>query len=99
MCADPPVESVEIARHIKSSAPRTLVADGSYARTLPINQSYALEALRSEYVNIFAGHHYNGGSIGIVLACFEGANILRAAENEFLRIAEEAEYIKSFKKV
>ncbi|KAA1074170.1 hypothetical protein PGT21_007030 [Puccinia graminis f. sp. tritici] len=53
--------TLEIARHIKSLAPRALVMDGSFARTDAIEHSHDHQALRSELVDIISWHYYGYG--------------------------------------
>lgn len=52
--------SVEMAKHIKSLAPRTLVIDGSFAKADSVEASYAEEAFKSEYIDILSYHFYYG---------------------------------------
>lgn len=63
---------MEIARHIKSLAPRTLVSDGTYGRNLSIKETFAIEALQSKYVDIFDGHYYTGKYAEVLRVYFFG---------------------------
>jgi endo-1,4-beta-mannosidase len=53
--------TVDIAQHLKSLAPNTLVMDGSYARTETDDpkSAYAPEVLTSPHVDILSSHFYN----------------------------------------
>ncbi|EFP81684.2 uncharacterized protein PGTG_07933 [Puccinia graminis f. sp. tritici CRL 75-36-700-3] len=53
--------TLEIARHIKSLAPKALVMDGSFARNDAIEHSHDHQALRSELVDIVGYHYYGYG--------------------------------------
>jgi hypothetical protein len=52
----------EIAKHIKSLAPRTLVMDGSFAKADRVEDCYAKEALKSKDVDVFDYHYYGSTS-------------------------------------
>lgn len=52
----------EIASHIKSLAPHTLVMDGSFAKDDRIEECYAREALKSKDVDIIDYHYYGSKS-------------------------------------
>ncbi|PLW40617.1 hypothetical protein PCANC_13020 [Puccinia coronata f. sp. avenae] len=53
--------TLEIARHIKSLAPKALVMDGSFARTDAIEHSHDQQVLRSELIDIISWHYYGYG--------------------------------------
>lgn len=53
--------TLEIARHIKSLAPKALVMDGSFARTDAIKYSHDQQALQSELIDIMSWHYYGYG--------------------------------------
>lgn len=57
----PAAWTLEIAAHIKSLAPRTLIMDGSFARTDAIQYSYEKEVLESDLVDIISWHYYGYG--------------------------------------
>ena len=60
----PPGEwTVEVAQHLKSLAPRTLVMDGSFAKADSVDRSYAPEVLKSKSVDAIS-YHYYGGEFG-----------------------------------
>ena len=52
----------EIAHHIKSLAPHTLVMDGSFAKADRFEDCYAKEALKSKDVDILDYHYYGSES-------------------------------------
>ena len=52
--------TVEIARHLKSLAPRTLVLDGSFAKADSVEKSFAPEALKAKEVDAISYHYYGG---------------------------------------
>lgn len=49
---------VEIARHIKSLAPRTLVMDGSFAKADSVDSCYPSEVLKCKEVDLLSYHYY-----------------------------------------
>jgi hypothetical protein len=57
--------TVDIAKHIKSLAPKTLVMDGSFSRTGDPSTAWPTEALESEYVDLLSYHFYGTVSLAI----------------------------------
>ncbi|KAH9818626.1 family 5 glycoside hydrolase [Melampsora americana] len=53
--------TLEIAAHIKSLAPKTLIMDGSFARTDSVESSHAPEVLQSNLIDIISWHYYGYG--------------------------------------
>ncbi|EGG02041.1 family 5 glycoside hydrolase [Melampsora larici-populina 98AG31] len=54
-------ETSDLFRGIKSLAPRTLIMDGSFARTDAIQYSYEKKVLESDLVDIISWHYYGYG--------------------------------------
>lgn len=59
-----PRSSTDVASDgsIKKYAPKTLVMDGSFARTEDISKSYAPEVLASDAVDIISWHYYGAST-------------------------------------
>ncbi|KAI8926878.1 glycoside hydrolase superfamily [Entophlyctis helioformis] len=53
--------TVEMAKHVKSLAPRTLVMDGTMGAH-DARRRFAKAALESEFVDVFSNHYYYGSS-------------------------------------
>ncbi|KAI8446497.1 family 5 glycoside hydrolase [Phakopsora pachyrhizi] len=53
--------TIDIARYIKSLAPRIMVMDGSFARTTVAADAWPQETLLSPYVDLFSYHLYGDG--------------------------------------
>ncbi|KAL2918260.1 hypothetical protein HK105_202187 [Polyrhizophydium stewartii] len=64
----PPADwSIEIAQHIKSLAPRTLVMDGTLGGH-HASKRYPRASLESPYIDIFSNHYYSGEADAGMLA-------------------------------
>lgn len=55
--------TIDIAQHIKSLAPNTLVMDGSYSRVYNVTEVWPEESLRSPFVDLFSFHCYGDGDV------------------------------------
>lgn len=58
--------TVEIAQHIKSLAPNTLVMDGSYSRNAKDGLAWEEDTLNSKYVDLFSYHIYGAGDLELL---------------------------------
>ncbi|EGG04506.1 family 5 glycoside hydrolase [Melampsora larici-populina 98AG31] len=61
--------TIDIAQHIKSLAPNTLVMDGSYSRIYNVSEVWPEETLRSPFVDLFSYHGYGDADIAFINRC------------------------------
>ena len=85
--------TAEIARHIKSLAPHTLVMDGSFAKEERIESCYAREALKSKDVDIL-DYHYYGSEFCCPLADGKGWADKMVTAGDAHRVTREAAFAK-----
>lgn len=55
--------TIAVAKHLKHLAPRTLVMDGSFARTEHVAGCYPAEVLACPDVDVLSYHYYGNGDI------------------------------------
>ncbi|WAQ93234.1 hypothetical protein PtA15_18A292 [Puccinia triticina] len=97
--APPAKWTLEIAKHIKSLAPRTLVMDGSYSRK---NSSFWEKAvLESEYVDLFDYHLYGENDLNSYAALHDevrayGKTLIIGEHGFYSNIATYNEVYKNF---